>query len=149
MGQGLVEFALVAPIIVLGLLILVDFGRVVYAQNAISQDVALAARMASAVDFCQVAGPPPGPCTDIEEDARIRDKARTIAPLVSVPDCAITGDLPDPNCTSHVAGGAFRSADGTSVVVKIVIQVPLITPVISNIVGGSFTLTARSEELLR
>jgi hypothetical protein len=144
----LVEFSLAVPIVLLILMILLDFGRVIYAQNTLNQDVALAARMASTADFCQVAGPPARACTAIEQDAMIRQRARTISPLVTVADCAITGDLPDANCSSHAAGGAFVSADGTRLVVKIVIQVPMITPLISNIVGP-ITVSARADELLR
>jgi len=66
-----------------------------------------------------------------------------------VPDCAINGEAPDPNCDSHAAGGAFLSGDGTRTVVEIVISVPLLTPIISNIVGGSITVRARGEELLK
>ena len=35
------------------------------------------------------------------------------------------------------------------IVVKITVTVPLITPIISNVVGGSLTLTATSEQLLQ
>ena len=141
-GQGLVEFALVLPVILLGFLISVDFGRVIYAQNAIAQNAANAARTASAPDFCLG-------CTPVEKDAAIRAVARTISPLVAVPDCAINGEAPDPNCSSHAAGGAFVSGDGRRIVVEVVIAVPLITPIISNIVGGSITIRARGEELIK
>jgi hypothetical protein len=140
-----VEFALVLPILVLGLLIAVDFGRVIYAQNVVSQNALNAARSASAPDFC------PG-CTAIQTDAKVRQVARTLSPLVPVPDCAIYGESSDPvvnHCTDHAAGGAFLSGDGNRVVVEIVVPVPLITPIISNIVGGSITVRARGEELLK
>jgi len=144
-GQGLVEFALVVPIILLGTLISVDFGRVIYAQNAVAQNAANAARLASAPDFCLG-------CNPIETDAKIRQVARTISPLVAVPDCAINGDHPDPHCGDHADGGAFLATNPASparMVVEIVIPVPLITPIISNIVGGSITVSARGEELLQ
>jgi hypothetical protein len=144
-GQGLVEFALVLPIILLGFLISVDFGRVIYAQNVISQNAVNAARSASAPDFCS----PPSCNNDIQEDAKVRQVARTLSPLVAVPDCAINGEAADPHCSDHLAGGAFLSGDGTRIVVEIVIPVPLLTPIISNIVGGSITVRARAEELLK
>jgi len=37
-GQTLVEFALIAPIFILMLFALIDFGRVIYAQETITQD---------------------------------------------------------------------------------------------------------------
>lgn len=46
-GQALVEFALVLPILFLLIFALVDFGRVIYTQNAISQGAREGARWGS------------------------------------------------------------------------------------------------------
>lgn len=46
-GQALVEFALVMPILFLVIFALVDFGRVIYTQNAISQGAREGARWGS------------------------------------------------------------------------------------------------------
>ena len=46
-GQALVEFALVIPLLFLLIFALVDFGRVIYTQNAISQGAREGARWGS------------------------------------------------------------------------------------------------------
>jgi Flp pilus assembly protein TadG len=126
-GQSLVEFAIVMPLFLLLLMVLFDFGRVVYAQNAITQDARAATRFAS------VSAP--------QSDSAIRQRARFMAPGVDYPDSAITGE-----------GGNFYpdgTAEGSRVVVQITVQVHLVTPIVSNIVGGSFTVSATSEDLVR
>jgi Flp pilus assembly protein TadG len=121
------ELALVLPLFLLILMTLFDFGRVIYAQNAVTQDARAASRLAS------VSAP--------QTDAAIRDKARSMPPGVPLPDSAITGE-----------GGTFYpdgTAEGSRVVVRIVVDVPILTPIISNIVGGSFTIDVTSEDLVR
>jgi Flp pilus assembly protein TadG len=122
-GQSLVEFAIVFPVIAFLIMALFDFGRVVYAQNAIQQNASNAAR------FGSVSAP--------QSDAAIRAHARSVPALVAYNDAAITGD-----------GGTFYPA-GNRVVVRIQITVPLMTPVVADLLGGSITLTARADELLR
>jgi hypothetical protein len=56
-GQTLVEFALIAPILVVLLLALFDFGRAIYAFNAISNAAREGARLAI-VDQSVVSGVP-------------------------------------------------------------------------------------------
>ena len=46
-GQSLAEFAVIAPLFILVLLTLFDFGRVVYAWNAITNNAREAARVGS------------------------------------------------------------------------------------------------------
>lgn len=163
-GQTLVEFALVLPIVILLFMILFDFGRVIFAQNAIAHDAREATRVGSvgtsdlfvAQDFA-------------DRYVEIRRAARAIMPLADLPDSAITGG--PATCDGTGAGAAgLPSNDGTTcfypdgtkttgqstgtcwanpsptkcVFVNIRVTIPIITPIISNIVGGSFTLTARS-----
>jgi Flp pilus assembly protein TadG len=126
-GQAVAEFALVLPVFLLLVLALFDFGRVVYAQNAITQGARAATRLAS------VSAPQP--------EAAIRDRARTMAPGFTLADTAITGD-----------GGLFYpdgTAEGSRVVVHITLDVPLVTPIIANILGGSITVEVTSEDLVR
>ena len=127
-GQSLVEFAFILPIFLLMLLILFDFGRVIFAQNAITQDAQGATRFAS------VSAP--------QTDAAIRQRAKAISPGPALPDSAIKGD----------GGGSFYpngASAGNKVVVEIEIHIPVITPLLSTIVGGDFTLSSRSEELIK
>ncbi len=126
-GQSLTEVAFVLPIFLLLLMILVDFGRVVYAQNAISQNAHAATR------FGSVSAP--------QTDAAIRQRARLVPPGAELPDSAITGE-----------GGLFYpdgTTEGSRVVVQIEVDVPILTPIISTVIGGSFTVISRSEDLVR
>jgi len=126
-GQAVTEFALVLPVFLLLLMILFDFGRVIYAQNAITQGARAATRLAS------VSAP--------QTDASIRDRARTMAPGLDVPDSAISGE-----------GGTFYpegTAEGSRVVVHISVDVSLVTPIVANILGGSITVDVTSEDLVR
>lgn len=121
------ELALVLPLFLLILMTLFDFGRVIYAQTAITQGARSASRLAS------VSAP--------QTDAAIRDRARSMPAGVELPDSAITGE-----------GGTFYpdgTAEGNRVVVRILVQVPILTPIISSIVGGSFTIDVTSEDLVR
>jgi len=126
-GQGVLEFALILPVFLLLLMILFDFGRVVYAQNAITQGARAATRFAS------VSAP--------QSDAAIRERARSMATGVALPDTAITGEedqfYPD------------GPAEGNRVVVRISTDVLLVTPIITNLLGGSITVEVVSEDLVR
>ncbi|HYN70221.1 MAG TPA: TadE/TadG family type IV pilus assembly protein [Candidatus Eisenbacteria bacterium] len=126
-GQAVAEFAIAVPIVLLLVMILFDFGRVVYAQNAITEGARAATRLAS------VSAP--------QSDATIRDRARIMPPGVPFPDEAITGD-----------GGSFYpsgTAAGSRVVVHIELEIPILTPIVSSVVGGSMTVAATSEDVVR
>lgn len=126
-GQSVTEFALVIPLLLLAMMILLDFGRVIYAQNAIEHDARAASRFAS------TSAP--------QSDAAIRDRARVMDPLVPLPDTAITGE-----------GGSFYpdgTDEGQRVVVNIEVTVPLVTPFISTIVGGTASVGATAQDVIR
>lgn len=166
-GQALVEFALVIPLFLLLLMTLIDFGRVVYAQNTINQDAAEAARVGSVSADGLTKSPVD---TFTPRYAAIRAAALVMAPAVPI------SAANDPLANIKGASGACSSATGTpampddgttgacfypngvnnsgpttppKIVVKISISVPLITPIISRILGGSISLTATSEQLLQ
>ena len=136
-GQTLVEFALVLPIFLLLLMTLIDFGRVVYAQNAISQDAREASRQGSVLAK-------DGSAYDL-----IRAAAQATSPGVEVAPTSVFGEAGDciANFDLTVAGTCFYP-DGTDigdrVVVKIHLTIPILTPIVSNVIGGSFALDALS-----
>jgi Flp pilus assembly protein TadG len=146
-GQGLVEFAVILPVFLLILMILFDFGRVVYAQNTITNNARTAVRAAS-VDAR----------FSLDKYAQIREAARRMSPLVPVADIHILGapgdcdgvvDVVDGNPTEACfypdgPDGAGNPTAGDSVEVNLSVSVPLITPVVSSVLGGSVALTARS-----
>ena len=138
-GQALVEFALVLPIFILLLMVLVDFGRVVYAQNAINQGAREGARAGSVGTLA--------PLTQAKYDV-IRNAALRLSPGVDMTAGTITGASVVCAPADTVSPTTCFYPDGTSggqrVVVNITVPVPLLTPIISDIVGGSITVRAQS-----
>jgi Flp pilus assembly protein TadG len=127
-GQALVEFILVLPLFLVLLMGLLDFGRVIWAHNAIRLDAEGAARFASV-------------SANTRTDAQIRAEAKRISPAVPFPDSAINNN-----------GALLFYPSGTDVgnpvMVQIVLEVPIVTPFVSQIVGGSVTVSVKSEELI-
>jgi len=147
-GQALVEFAIVVPIFMLLLFALLDFGRVIYAQQTITQDAREGARvgLVAALD---------SPVTTSTYQ-RVRDAALKMTPGVTLANANITGAAGVPctaTVTDSISAGTCFFPDGVTctdstnpprVVVNISVTVPLLTPILSNIVGSSFTPTAQS-----
>jgi Flp pilus assembly protein TadG len=140
-GQTLVEAALVLPAMVLFLMGLFDLGRVVYAQHTITQDAREASRTGQV-----------SPAYTAAQYQAIRNAALAMSPGVSLVAGDITG-LAGTDCpteTDPVGGGScfypdgLDPASGARVVVNITVTVPLITPIISQIVGGSITVSTQS-----
>lgn len=129
-GQALVELILVLPLFIVLLLGLVDFGRVIWAHNAIRLNAEGAARFAS------VSAESP-----TRSDANIILQAKRISPAVPFPNSAINNNMAQP----FYPGGKVA---GQPVVVQITLQVPIVTPIVSQIVGGSITVSVKSEELI-
>jgi Flp pilus assembly protein TadG len=139
--------ALILPVFLVLIMILFDFGRVIYAQNAISSDAREGGRVAI-VD----AG-----FSTAKYDS-IRAAAKRFSPLVSLTDADITGRagvtcpvVPDPNggCFYPDAPVGGQPVAGQETEVNVRVTVLLITPIISNLLGGSFTLTARSVNFIQ
>ena len=134
-GQGLVEFALVLPVFLVLLLALFDTGRVLYAQNTITQAVSrcraprrrLAELHAVEIRQHQEQGVELG-CRRVDHRHECHGKGRR-----SLPDHG--HDLAQPG-TDAVTAGSW-------VVVSVSVTVPLITPLVANILGGSITVSAR------
>jgi Flp pilus assembly protein TadG len=164
-GQGLVEVALVLPVFLLLMMTLLDFGRVIYAQNSITQDAREAVRrgMVSAASL-----------TTADFPARfqaIRDAGRLMSPAVPITDESITGGggacstvkstpiFGSPDMANDTKGKFFcfypngvvntNPAYPPKVVVQIHVRVNFITPLISNILGGGIDISAQSEQLIQ
>lgn len=145
------EFALVLPVFVLVLMALLDFGRVIYAQNAINNDVREASRLGSVS-----AAPAPAEGWTARY-AALRTAARAMSPSVEMPDSSIAGKpgacpVPADSLTGtcfYPTGVDPKSDPAGTIYVRITVQVPISTPIISQIVGGSITLNAISDTLVR
>ncbi len=152
-GQAIVEVALVLPIFLVLLMVLFDFGRVIYVQNTINQDAREGVRrgMVSTVGLTNAAA-------FTARYASIRAAARTMAPAVPITDADIFGapgacagpvppDSP-PNAATCFYPTGVQGATSTCVV-NISARVDFITPIISNILGGGITVTARAEQIIQ
>lgn len=146
-GQALVEFALIVPIFLLLLFALLDFGRVVFAQQTITQDAREGARagLVAALDAT----------VNQASYTKIRTAAKQMAAGVTIPDANIRGKAgactATPGDTAAVGYCFFPDgvvcADPTNpprVWVEITLAIPLLTPVISNLMGSAITTTAKS-----
>jgi Flp pilus assembly protein TadG len=147
-GQALVEVALVLPLFLLLLLGLFDAGRVVYTQNAISEAAREAVRTAAVSPSL----------TQTKYDS-IRNRALSASIAVPVAAADVTGETGGA-CTggtndATAPGTCFYPDSNTSVnagervVVIVSVRVDLITPIVANVFGGAFNLTARSEGLVQ
>jgi Flp pilus assembly protein TadG len=162
-GQSLAEFALVLPVFLILLMVLLDFGRVVYAQHTLANDSREGARAG------QVS---PAYRQDKYDGTNgvqgIRRASRTISPGVGLTNAMIVGcgtadagaACPAGCAAAALAAGEPTAVDdtvsttkcfypdgtqpGDRVFVTITVQVPIITPILSNLMGGSFTVTAQS-----
>jgi Flp pilus assembly protein TadG len=115
-GQGLVEFALVAPLIVLLFLAIFDFGRAIYAYNTVSEAARNGGRVA--IVNQNVA--------DIQNVAASRAVALGIAPG----SVGVTGESDCPKITCIYE-------------IQVQYTFTAITPIISNIIGP-ITLSSTS-----
>jgi Flp pilus assembly protein TadG len=143
-GQALVEFALVLPVLLLILFGIVDFGRAIYAFNAVSNAAREGGRTAIVNQY----------------PAAVRDKAAQQATAVGLPtgqpaNCAATGGP-----TSDSAGICFvlRSSDLSGVcssppdigcvsIVTVKTTFTALTPIISRIVGN-VPIVAQSQQAI-
>jgi Flp pilus assembly protein TadG len=161
-GQSLVEFALLLPVLLLLLLGLFDLGRVVYAQHTITQDSREAAR-AGIVPQVAIGGACPTAASAVAyaqcQYDFIRQAAQKMSPGVDLKAANITGDATQGCAAAATAAGTTGVDDLTStatcfypvgvkagrkVIVNISVDVPLLTPIIGQIVGGFIKVSAQS-----
>lgn len=124
-GQSMVEFALVIPVLLLLTLVAIDFGRVFLGWVNLQQMTRIAAAYASehASSFAV-----PGHPDRTAYQTRVRNDARAI-------NCTLPNPLPEPVIGSGTALGA-------PVTVSLSCQFSLVTPIISNILGGTILTSA-------
>jgi Flp pilus assembly protein TadG len=127
-GQALVEFAIVIPIFVFLCMALLDFGRVVYAQNTVSQ----AAREASRTATLE-------PADAAFKYAKIRQSAKSMATGLGLTD----GDVKGLGCANCFY--IDYATSGGRVLVSVSKKIDLMTPILAQIVGGSFTVESTSQ----
>src|SRR5918996_5280451 len=122
-GQALVEFALILPILILLVVLAIDFGRVFFTSVSLNNATRVAANYAAAY--------PNGPWgAGSEYDRAVRSDAGALG-------CTLPTPLPAPTFPGGTALGAEAR-------VVLSCSFSLITPVASNVLGGSVALSSAS-----
>jgi hypothetical protein len=144
-GQGLVEFALIAPVLLLILLMAIDFGRALYGWVVLQNSARIAANFA---------GINPEGWRDDIASVKAEYQAEIRADLDSA-NCDPPATLPDPVFTdgpdTAVTGGPPDSSYdvGDTVVVLLSCDFNVLTPIISAFLGNPVGLGASSEFRIR
>ena len=148
-GQGLVEFALVIPQILLLLMGVIEFGWLVFNYTQLYNGLRESLRYGSVPSFSTT--------PNYENCAEIRNAIRNTAPQLGVTDAEITiqfdpGNYGVGTSTSYVAdcngaGGAFEFLNGNTSVTagnRIIVTVnhksQFLTPIISTFDPAGFTI---------
>jgi PKD repeat protein len=134
-GQSIVELALVLPVILLILMVGLDFGRVFLGWVNLNNTARIAANFA-ATNATALNG-----TGTIHDDAIDRYEA-----LIAADATAINCDLPDPIPEPTFPGGTDL---GQLAHVAIDCDFGVLTPIISNILGNTVTITASSDFPIR
>jgi PKD repeat protein len=127
-GQSLVEFALILPVLLLMLLVGIDFGRVYLGWVNLQNLTRVAANFASEHATAWVAP---------QDTATIAKYRFIVANDANEMKCTLPNPIPDPEFASGTAIGA-------TVRVGITCQFSLMTPVIASVLGGTINASAES-----
>lgn len=142
-AQALVEFALVLPVLALLLVMAIDFGRVFYGWVALNNATRIGANYAALHADAWIAP---------DNASKQGERAEYIQQIVN--DAKAINCAPVP-AAANIQPPAFAAADGVTPVigipplgsqarVQLACAMSLITPLASNIVGGSVKLNAQS-----
>ncbi|MEX0630995.1 MAG: TadE family protein [Chloroflexota bacterium] len=127
-GQGLVEFAIILPFLMLVLLMAVDFGRVFFGWVGLAN--------ASRIGASYAAGHPDAWGTPGDANQRDSYLDQILADANAL-NCTLPGTIPDP---------VFPTGTdlGDSAHVTLTCDFSLLTPLVSQILGGTITISADS-----
>jgi hypothetical protein len=126
-GQALVELAIILPVLLLVVLMALDLGRVFFGWVGLNNAARIGASYAAAHPTAWV---PPG---DLLQQGNYEDQIRADADALN---CALPG-VPDPVFPSGTALGQPAQ-------VTLTCDFSLLTPLVSQIIGGSITIRAES-----
>jgi hypothetical protein len=127
-GQALVELAIILPVLLLVVLMALDLGRVFFGWVGLNNAARIGASYAAAHPTAWV--PPGNSIQQANYEAQILADANAL-------NCALPGTIPDP----VFAGGTGL---GESAHVTLTCDFSLLTPLVSQILGGSITIQAES-----
>jgi Flp pilus assembly protein TadG len=141
LGQGLVEFALVVPLMLLILLIAVDFGRLFFAHlsnvNAAREGANYAAAHAADASY-SLATFNAGAANAATAQANAQGQSGGGVLTVTPPFC-FAPSAPSTSIDCNVASN-FATGTGNEVTVTVSQPFTFLTPLIGNLFGGSLTL---------
>ncbi len=129
-GQNLLEFALVVPVFLLMVFGIIDFGRAIVSYALLSNS----AREGARAGIFPGSFSPPG-----QQDAEIRAAVNS--------QTLFMGTIPSGDITITPASQASRTSGGT-ITVAVTYAFTPITPLVSNVVGSTITMTAQSTMLI-
>jgi Flp pilus assembly protein TadG len=143
-GQALVEFSLVIVLMMFIVMVLLDGGRVLYAQHTINEAAREGVRLGEVAQSWSQA-----------KYNAIRQRVIDSAPSVGLSTGDVTGDAgacPVPDATSpstcfypgSASTGLVAGEDDATVVVNVSTSVDLLTP-LAAIWGGTITLTSHAQ----
>ncbi len=139
LGQSLVEFGLVLPVLLLIFAAAADFGRIFYGyvalENAVKEGAIYGARYPLCDDASLVCPDPDNVTWRVQEEAKtVRNPdGSKITPTVQCIDAATGTPHPVSEC-----------AEGDTYVVTASYSINLMTPILSSIFGSGYTVTSRS-----
>lgn len=137
-GQGLVEMALLLPLLVLLLVMAVDFGRVFFSWVALNNAARIGAD--TAASYADIwSGVADG--DQASERDRYRERIRQDLQSVGCQDAPI----PDPIFDTDVNGDGSFFTDGDLVRMELECDFGLLTPLAEQAVGGPLTIRAVAE----
>jgi uncharacterized repeat protein (TIGR01451 family) len=141
-GQSVVEFALVMPLLLMFFAAAADLGRAFYNYVALENAVKEGALYGSRYPLCDDTSPL---CPNPDNVRwRVENEARTAAG-----DALVTPSSACRNATTGVPYTDLRDCvAGDTYVVRASLAFHLLTPILSQVVGGSMTLTSESSAIV-
>jgi Flp pilus assembly protein TadG len=130
-GQALVEFALIVPLFAVIMFALLDFGRVIYTKNTV-EEAAREGSRAGTVEAVDAGW----------KYTLIRNAAINAGAGLGLTTASVVGQGCD-DC--FYPDGAIS---GEVVVVTVNTQVQLLTPLLSQLLGGTFNVTSTSRSFI-
>ncbi len=131
-GQAMVEFAIALPILALLLVMAVDFGRVFFGWVALNNMARAGANFAALNPNAW--GAPGDASKQASYVLRMTQDAQAI-------DCTLPSTLPNPTFINQV-GTSDPHELGDAAEVKLTCQFHVITPLVSNLLGGTISIGA-------
>jgi Flp pilus assembly protein TadG len=124
-GQGLVEFALVLPILLLVLFGVIDLGRAVYAYSTITNSARTGSRVAIVDQDISIT------CTNTPVPARCAAARQAVALGIKASDVTVAFCASGEDCVSDASQVCTTVAIGCDAVVTVPYVFKAVTPVIS------------------